>query len=248
MRYKLTLAYDGTDFYGWQNQPGLRTVQQELEEAVLPLSPNFAHVDIHGSGRTDAGVHAHGQVAHFDLAREMTPTQLRRAINGRLLSGDVRVLEAAIAPDDFDARRSAHSKEYRYRLWNAEVLEPTQRRYRAHVSKTLNLDAIREAAALFLGERDFSAFSANTSREIESTVRTIYSLDICADGPEVEFRVTGNGFLYKMVRSISGFLIAVGIGREKPRAVTEILDSKIRTARVESAQPQGLTLWRVWYD
>ncbi len=248
MRYKLTISYDGTDFHGWQVQPDFRTVQQELEEAVLPLSPNSEPVIIHGSGRTDAGVHANGQVAHLDLDRVMTPVQLRRALNGRLLCRDVRVLEAEVAAADFDARRSAHGKEYRYRIWNAEVMDPMQRRYRALVTKPLDLDSIREAAIHFIGEKDFCAFSAASSHEIESTVRKIYSLDIVADGPAVEFRVTGNGFLYKMVRSISGFLIAVGIGREKPEAVDEIIESQTRTSRVESALPHGLTLWRVWYD
>ena len=248
MRYKLTLSYDGTDFHGWQVQPGFRTVQQELEAAVLPLSPNADPVLIHGSGRTDAGVHANGQVAHMDLAREMTLLQIRRAMNGRLRTGDVRILQAEAVAPDFDARRSARGKEYRYRIWNAEVLAPLQRRYRAHVIKPLNIPAMQEAAARFVGEKDFCAFSAKPSHEIEDTVRTIFSLDVVADTSEVEFRVTGSGFLYKMVRSIAGFLIAVGTGHEEPSAVDEIIASKLRTSRVASAPPQGLTLWRVWYD
>lgn len=248
MRYKITIAYDGTDFHGWQTQPGFRTVQQELSEAMLPLCPDSNAPIVYGSGRTDAGVHAHGQVAHFDLAREMTPIQLRRAINGCLPREDVRVMDAVIAADDFDARRSAHSKEYRYRIWNAEVAEPVQRLYNAHVRKPIAVDAMRSAAAYFIGEHDFLAFSANPSREIESTVRTIYSLEVLSDGPQIELRVVGNGFLYKMVRSISGFLIAVGTGAEKPSAVKDVMESKIRTARVETAPPQGLTLWEVHYN
>jgi len=248
MRYKLTISYDGTDFHGWQAQQGFRTVQQELEEAIRPLSPHSDPVIIHGSGRTDGGVHANGQVAHMDLDRVMTPTQLRRAVNGRLRCRDTRVLEAEVAAPDFDARRSAHGKEYRYRIWNAEVMDPLQRRYRAHVTKPLNIDSMRKAAAHFIGEKDFCAFCATSSHEIASTVRRIYTLEVDGDGPEVELRVTGNGFLYKMVRSIAGFLISVGIGHESPEAVDEIIESKIRTSRVNSAPPQGLTLWRVWYD
>lgn len=248
MRYKLTLSYDGTDFSGWQVQPGMRTVQQELEAAVLPLSPNAEPVIIHGSGRTDAGVHANGQVAHMDLDREMRPTQLRRAINGRMTAGDVRILQAEIAAPDFDARRSARGKEYRYRIWNAEVMDPVQRRYRAHVIKPLDIEAMQEAALRFVGEKDFCAFSATPSRILESTVRTIFSVTIVAEGPAIEIRVAGSGFLYKMVRGISGFLISVGTGREDPAAVNEIIASKLRTSRVSSAPPQGLTLWRVWYD
>jgi len=248
MRYRLTIAYDGTDFYGWQKQPGLRTIQEELEHAFLALSPKNAPVRMHGSGRTDAGVHAEGQVGHVDLDRELTPVQLRRALNGRLPPREVRILTAEPTTDDFDARRHAVGKEYRYRIWNTEVLNPLQARYRTHVIHPLDIGSMRDAATHFLGEQDFSAFSANPSREIDSTVREIYSIEIVADNPEIEIRVSGNGFLYKMVRSISGFLIAVGIGRENPKAVKEILASKIRTARVESAPPQGLSLYRVWYD
>lgn len=248
MRYRLTMAYDGTDFYGWQKQPGLRTIQQELEDAFLALSPGHTPVRMHGSGRTDAGVHAEGQVGHVDLNRELTPLQLRRALNGRLPPREIRVLTAEPAADDFDARRSALGKEYRYRIWNTEVLHPLQARYRTHVTHPLDIAGMREAATHFLGEQDFCAFSANPSREIDSTVRTIFNIEIVDDGPEIEIRVSGNGFLYKMVRSMAGFLIAVGIGREKPEAVNEIIASKNRTARVETAHPQGLSLYRVWYD
>lgn len=248
MRYQLTIAYDGTDFYGWQKQPGLRTIQQELENAFLPLSPQNTPVRVNGSGRTDAGVHAEGQIAHADLDRKLTPVQLRRALNGWLPPREIRILTAEPATDVFDARRDALGKEYRYRIWNTEVLHPLLARYRTHVVRPLNITTMRNAAACFLGEKDFSAFSANPSRTIDSTVREIYNIEIVAHGPEVEIRVSGNGFLYKMVRSISGFLIAVGIGRENPEAVEEILASKIRTARVESASPQGLSLYRVWYD
>ena len=249
MRWKIKVAYDGTDFHGWQRQPGFRSVQQDLEEAATKLARDGGYVSVHGSGRTDAGVHAHGQIAHFDLEREreITPAQLRNAMNGCLAANDVRVMEAEQVADDFDARRSAVAKEYRYRIWNAEILDPAERRTRAHVMRPMNIDAVREAAALFIGEHDFAAFSANPLREVESTVRIVNSIDVVAEGPAVEFRVNGNGFLYKMVRSISGFLIAVGIEREKPEAVTEIMESRTRTARVESAPPQGLTLWEVFY-
>ena len=245
-RYRATIAYDGTDFFGWQRQPSARSVQQDLEEALLPLSPDGAPVAVHGSGRTDAGVHARGQVAHFDLAREMDPVALRRALNTRL-APDVRVLAAAVAAPDFDARRSAHSKQYRYFVWNAEVMDPARRRFRHHVPRALDLAAMRRAAAGFVGEHDFAAFTANPDRPVESTVRRVFAVEVEGDGPEVEIRVTGNGFLYKMVRSISGFLLAVGTGREKPEAVAEVLASRVRTARVESAPACGLSLWQVFY-
>ena len=246
-RYRVLVAYDGTDFSGWQRQVDRRSVQQTLEEALLPLSPGGAPVAVNGSGRTDAGVHARGQVAHFDLGREIDGASLRRALNDRLPE-DVRVLAAEPAPPDFDARRSAHGKEYRYRVWNAEVMDPVLRRFRHRVPRALDLAAMRRAASLFVGEHDFAAFTANPQRPVESTVRRVYAVEVDAsEPPEVEIRVSGEGFLYKMVRSIAGFLIAVGTGKERPEAVREVLDTRLRTARVESAPARGLCLWRVWY-
>ena len=178
---------------------------------------------------------------------------MQRALNSTL-PPDIRILDAAFAPPDFHAQFSAHRKEYRYFVWNGEVLPPERRLYAAHIRNPLDLEAMREAAGRFLGEHDFAAFTANPHRNVRTTVRTILGLDILADDPEdgggrlVEFRVRGNGFLYKMVRSIAGFLLAVGLGRERPEAVDEVLRSSVRTARVESAPPQGLFLWQVWYE
>lgn len=245
-RYRAIVAYDGTDFHGWQKQPGFRSVQEDLENAIRPLSPDGAPVDVHGSGRTDAGVHARGQVAHFDLARDIPPASLCRAINMRL-QPDVRILRIEPAEQNFDARRSAHSKEYRYRIFNAEHMDPSLRRHRCHVSHALDIDAMRSAARDFVGEHDFAAFSANPQREVESTVRIVYSLEVVAELPEIEIRVVGNGFLYKMVRSISGYLISIGLGKAKADSVPAVIESKIRTARVESAPACGLFLWRVHY-
>ncbi len=245
-RYRATISYDGTDFSGWQTQTGRRTVQSTLEEALLPLSPGGAPVQVFGSGRTDAGVHARAQVAHFDLGRELPPESLCRAVNDKL-PPDVRVLDAVPAAPDFDARRSAHAKEYRYFVWNAENENPLLRRYRTRVSRRLDLSAMRAAAAHFVGEHDFAAFCANPQRPVESTVRTVFWVEVEGEAPDVVIRVAGNGFLYKMVRSISGFLLSVGIGKEKPEAVAEVLESRVRTARVESAPARGLCLWQVWY-
>ena len=247
-RYRILVAYDGSDFKGWQRQPGQRTVQAALEDALSPLAAPDEHPVVSGSGRTDAGVHARGQTAHFDLRREMEPDALRRAMNNHL-EQDVRVLSASVAAPDFDARRSAHCKEYRYFVWNAEEMDPVRRRYFAHVSQALDLGAMRSAAAKFLGEHDFAAFSANPQRPVESTVRRIDSIEIVAENPPVvEIRVVGNGFLYKMVRSISGFLLSVGAAKAKEAEIETIFASKTRTARVESAPACGLFLWRVWYE
>ena len=258
MRYRLLIAYDGTAYNGWQRQPsGLPSVQQTLEEALLPFArhgkapaPPGAGYVVVGSGRTDAGVHARGQVAHVDLDRNLSPAALRRALNATLPE-DIRILDAAVAAPDFHAQFSAHGKEYRYFVWNGETLPPHRRLYAAHVRNRLDLGAIRDAAARFVGEHDFAAFTVNPHRTVLTTVRTVFGIDV-VETPEtfgslVEFRVRGGGFLYKMVRSIAGFLIAVGLGRERPEAVDEVLASKVRTARVESAPPQGLFLWAVDY-
>lgn len=245
-RYRVTVAYDGTDFKGWQKQPGLRTVQETVEEAVRHLAPEGAEIVIHGSGRTDAGVHAFGQVAHFDLDREMPPIQLRRALN-RWLPYDVRILDVERVDNTFHARRTAHSKEYRYRIYNAEVMHPMYLRTCAHVSKPLNIEKMKQAASILIGEHDFAAFTANPNREVETTVRHVYSIDFVEEGPVLELRFTGNGFLYKMVRSLTGVLISVGEGKFEPEFVQVIMDSKVRTAIVETAPARGLALYKVNY-
>lgn len=258
MRYRLLIAYDGTAYNGWQRQPsGLPSVQQTIEEALLPFArhgkapvPADAGYTVIGSGRTDAGVHARGQVAHVDMDRDIAPVALRRALNASLPE-DIRVLDAAVAAPDFHAQFSTCGKEYRYFIWNGETLPPHRRLYAAHVRNALDLEAMREAAARFVGEHDFAAFTVNPHREVRTTVRTVFAVDIVASaeafGTLVEIRVRGGGFLYKMVRSIAGFLIAVGLGRERPEAIDEVLASRVRTARVESAPPQGLFLWSVDY-
>ena len=258
-RYRIVVAYDGTAYSGWQRQPSLPSVQQEIEDALAPFArrkgdPPAAPdapppVPVTGSGRTDAGVHARRQVAHFDLTRDIEPLSVLRALNSTL-PADIRVVEAARADPDFHAQFSTHGKEYRYFIWTAEVMPPERRFYAAHVRNRLDLVAVRAAAARFVGEHDFAAFTVNPHRFVRTTVRTVFSIDVVDSevGRLVEFRVRGGGFLYKMVRSIAGFLIAVGLGRERPEAVDEVLESKTRTARVESAPPQGLFLWDVWYE
>lgn len=245
MRFKLTIAYDGTNYAGWQVQPGHITVQEMIEGAIEATSGT--KVKLHGSGRTDRGVHARGQVAHFDLDTRMTPRSMLFALNSRL-PPDIRILSASRAAPDFHARRTAHSKEYRYKIFNGQILMPQDRLYAVQVHKPLDLAAMREGAARFVGEHDFKAFMANPQREIDSTVRTITAFAISKRGSMITLRVRGNGFLYKQVRSMAGMLIRVGHGQEDPARITELLDTcAARTAHVPSAPPQGLTLWKVWY-
>lgn len=245
MRFCLTIAYDGTNYAGWQVQPGHTTVQEVIELAIEAMAG--VRVKLHGSGRTDRGVHARGQVAHFDLDTRMTVRSILFALNARLPQ-DIRITSVKKVGDNFHARRTAHSKEYRYCIFNGKILAPQERLYAVQVHRPLDLDLMREGASRFVGEHDFRPFMANPQREIDSTVRTITDFEISKRGSFITLRVRGNGFLYKQVRSMVGMLIRIGHGQESPERITELLDScASRTARVPSAPPQGLTLWRVWY-
>jgi tRNA pseudouridine38-40 synthase len=243
-RYRITVAYDGSQYAGWQVQPAHMTVQQRLEEVLASLSGET--VKIHGSGRTDQGVHAEGQVAHFDLMKRWQPPVLHKGLNA-LLPADIRVLRVARAKADFHARRSARKKEYRYIIWNGEVMDPCRRFYATHVRRPLDVKVMQAAAHELVGRHDFAAFTANPNRIVESTVRKIEYLNVRKQGPLITVTVASEGFLYKMVRSICGLLIRVGEGAVTPQEVREILASRLRTARVPTAPPEGLSLWRVWY-
>ncbi|MBU4199435.1 MAG: tRNA pseudouridine(38-40) synthase TruA [Verrucomicrobia bacterium] len=243
-RYKLTLAYDGAAYAGWQVQPGHRTIQGELENALATLAGST--VKVHGSGRTDQGVHAAGQVAHADLPRAWLPRDLRRTLNA-LLPPDIRLLNASRVKGDFHARRSAVSKEYRYLIWNDEVMPPCLRLYRTHIRVPLAVPVMRAAAAALVGHHDFASFTANPNRPVESTVRHLTRLSIRRHGKEITIIARSEGFLYKMVRSLVGLLIRVGSGAVPPAEAKAILRSRERTARVPTAPPEGLFLWRVQY-
>ncbi len=243
-RLRFTVAYDGTSYAGWQIQPGQITVQQVLQEAFADLTGEF--VKVHGSGRTDAGVHAAGQVIHVDTLCTLSPIAFVRALNVRLPQ-DIRMLDGEVADDAFHARKSAIAKEYRYYIYQGEIILPHVRLYRAHVHKTLDVDAMRQALSLLEGTHDFAAFSANPDREVETTVRTIFSVGLQSHGSELMLSLRGDGFLYKMVRSIAGWLIRVGRGQVPPEDTQSVLDSRVRTAAVPTAAPEGLFLWRVEY-
>lgn len=244
-RYRFTVAYDGTAYAGWQVQPGQVTVQHVLQEAFADLCRES--VIVHGSGRTDAGVHAAGQVIHVDTGFSLPAVAFVRALNVRL-PRDVRVLDAARVADTFHARKSATSKEYRYFIYQGEIMLPHLRLYRAHVHKPLDVDAMRQALEILVGTHDFAAFSANPDREVETTVRTIFGASLQVEGPEIMLSLRGDGFLYKMVRSIAGWLIRVGRGEVAAAGTQAVLDSCLRTAAVPTAAPEGLFLWCVEYE
>lgn len=245
--YKLTLAYDGTDYAGWQLQSNGTAVQEIVERAIERIFRE--KVRVHGSGRTDAGVHALGQVAHFHVskARATIPLKnLRRAFNGALPPG-VRVLKVERVANDFHARFLAHEKTYRYRIFCGEVMDPFLQRWAAYWPRPLDLAAMRRAARVLAGRHDFAAFSANPRREQESTVRTLKRLSVARRGKLVTITATADGFLYKMVRSLAGALVKVGAGKLTAADIQCILASKKRTALVETAPPHGLFLVRVKY-
>ncbi len=250
MNYKLLIQYDGTDFHGWQIQGDLRTVQGELTGALSLIDGR--EVIVHGSGRTDAGVHAEGQVASVEIQREISAKKLRNAINGNV-GRDVRVLEAEVVSSEFHARYSALGKTYVYRIVNGPVMSPFWSRYAHHEARPLNLSQMQAAAELFLGKHDWTAFSAAQS-EVEDRVRTITDLEISERLDErsrstmIEIRVSADGFLRYMVRAIAGTLLCVGRGELLHNNVNEAFAVGVRPTIAATAPACGLALLSVRYD
>ena len=250
MNYKLLLQYDGTDFHGWQIQEGRRTVQGELTHALSLIDGRS--VNVHGSGRTDAGVHAEGQVASVEIQREITMAKLRAAINGNI-GRDVRVLAVETVADDFHARYSALEKTYVYRIVNGPVISPFWFRYAHHEARPLNLENMQRMTQLFRGEHDWTAFSAAQS-DVEDRVRTVTHLEIGERIDErspsslIEIRVSAEGFLRYMVRAIAGTLMAVGRGELDRDAIDEALSTGVRPLEAVTAPACGLTLVSVLYE
>ena len=250
MNFKLLIQYDGTDFHGWQVQGSLRTVQGELQRVIGMLED--AEVKIIGSGRTDAGVHAEGQVANVVLNRPFTPERLRSAINGNLWR-DTRILQVEKAADDFHARFSAKGKYYVYRVVNAPIISPFWVRYAHHEARPLDVARMNETARLFLGKHDWTAFSAASS-DAEHRVRTIKEFtveskwDTRANAGIIEFRIMGDGFLRYLVRSIVGTLLEVGRGEKDSDTIQMAIVSGDRCLSGKTAPALGLTLMKVFYE
>ncbi len=243
MRLKLTIQYDGTGFRGWQSQPGELTVQDALESALLSF--DCGRVAVHGAGRTDAGVHALGQVAHFDIDKSLEAGTWIRAINVKL-PADIRVVGVERVNEDFHARMGAKGKLYRYRAATGDVLSPFVRRYVAHAPYDHDLDRMRDAAAVLLGRHDFEAFTVK-DRETLTTTRDLRRLDVVRQGDEIWIEAEANGFLRAMVRTLAGTLLAVGDGRMPVGQVAEALEAKQRDLAGPTAPARGLTLVRVDY-
>lgn len=241
--HKITIQYDGTNYHGWQMQPNGRTIQGELTRVLSLL--DHRPVTVHGAGRTDAGVHAEGQVANFLLERDCDPGYLRDAINGNL-DRDVRVTDVEVVAGSFNARFSARLKTYRYQIWNGPVASPFLNRYAYHHRNDLDIPAMQRAAAGLVGTHDFSAFTVHDS-EIEDRVRTLKRLDVRREGSRILIMAAADGFLRYMVRTISGTLIEVGSGRRAAESVASVLESRDRRNAGAKASACGLTLVRVDY-
>ena len=240
---RAVVSYDGTDFHGWQRQPGQRTVQGCLEDAIHELLGE--RVVVRGAGRTDSGVHADGQVASLALASRIPPHGLLRGLNS-LLPADVALVDVVEAAPGFDARFSARGKVYRYTVWNHMVRSPRHARNTWHVRRTLDMAAIRDAAAALVGEHDFRAFRAADCERL-TTRRILRSFEVDRQGAVLTFDVEATAFLKNMVRILVGTLVDVGRGVIGPDAVARMLQTGDRKAGGMTAPPQGLTLLRVLY-
>jgi tRNA pseudouridine38-40 synthase len=261
--FKITLAYDGTGFVGWQRQASGTSIQGLLEDALRALDERA--VAVAGAGRTDSGVHALGQIASFSLDRNIEPGVLLRALNARL-PASVRVLAAEVVATAFHARFGATRKTYRYRIWNGDPMSPFERAYAWHLPGPLDVGAMRAAAILVEGRRDFAAFQAAGS-STRSSEREVFSSVVVSRGDRgpretaqpavpdsglachslVEYEITGSGFLRHMVRNIVGSLVEVGRGRRPPEWMSTLLDERDRTRAGPTAPAQGLVLVAVEY-
>jgi tRNA pseudouridine38-40 synthase len=247
VKFKLTIAYDGTHYAGWQAQKTGTGVQQRIEEAIQKLFPSAKAGRLHSSSRTDAGVHALGMVAQVEIQPCLMPSsKLALAINAHL-PPDIRVMKTTRCREDFDARFDATGKQYRYFVWNHPVMNPLLTHQAWHVARPLDLAAMREAARHFPGKHDFKSLAATRGYEMKSTVRTLWRCEIRRSGPLLTFIIEGDGFLYKMCRGIVGTLVQVGQGKLVPSGMAEILRRQDRSAAGMTAPAHGLVLWKVFY-
>ncbi|MCR5421106.1 MAG: tRNA pseudouridine(38-40) synthase TruA [Lachnospiraceae bacterium] len=241
-RIMLTIAYDGTNYSGWQIQPDKPTIEGVLNTELSKLFNEEVHVI--GASRTDAGVHAEGAVAVFDTESTIPGDRYPFVIN-QVLPDDICIMESKQVSDDFHPRKINCRKTYEYRIYNDTFIPPLKRLYYHHVYGKLDIDVMNEAAKYLVGEHDFVSFSCGRSYT-PTTVRTIYDLSVRREDKEVIISVTGNGFLYNMVRIISGTLIEIGQGKYSPQAVNDILEKKDRTSAGQTVPAKGLCLVR--YD
>lgn len=242
-RIKMTFGYDGTEFAGYQVQPNQRTVQAELDAALSNVFSKQVHTT--ASGRTDRGVHAVHQVAHFDIQTSVPVDKMPQIINAHL-PDDISITAIEVVPEDFHARYDVREKTYCYVIDNQRYPRILHKRFAWHIPQILDIQAMVKASRYLIGEHDFTSFCSSKT-EVQDKVRTIYDIGISAEDEIVRFYVKGNGFLYNMVRTIVGSLVEVGKGRESPEAIETILEAKDRTQGLPTAPPQGLILWNILY-
>ncbi len=243
MRIKLVISYDGTNYHGWQRQKNGVSVQEVLENAIENATGE--KVSATASGRTDAGVHAKGQVVHFDTDSTIPPEKFYKAINPRLPS-DIKVLSSAMEKDSFSAVKSAKKKTYKYSFYFSEVELPLRERYAVMLEEEPDFERMQEGAKAFEGEHDFKAFCASGS-SVKTTVRRIYSLDIIREEEGFSVLVTGNGFLYNMVRIIAGVILDIGYGKKSVADIEKAFSSGKREVLGKTLPAKGLTLEKVEY-
>lgn len=247
VRFKLTIAYDGTGYAGWQLQKNAISVQQRVEEAFRKLFPDV--VRVHSSSRTDTGVHAMGMVAHVDIPRaelKMDERQLLLAVNS-FLPEDVRLNEVRKMKPNFHARFDAKKKQYRYVIWNHPAMNPLLRNRAWQVAVPLDFERMQKAAKLFVGKKDFQSFASAHEYKMETTVRRVTGCKVYQRGSELTVVIEGEGFLYKMCRGIVGTLVLVGQRKLTQKNIREIFRKRDRQVAGMNAPACGLTLWRVFY-
>lgn len=241
---KLTIEYDGTDYCGWQIQPNGITVQQCINDALSRIEGK--PVCVTGAGRTDSGVHALGQAASFATDSNIPSEKYRDALNS-LLPDSIRIAASEAVAPDFNARFSAKQKTYKYTIRNAHTASAVGGRYEYHCPYPLDTDKMRRACEYYVGEHDFAAFMASGS-SVKDTVRTIFDAHLDIDMPSIVFSVTGNGFLYKMVRLMTGTLLDIGKGKHEPEYIKRLLEEKGGIRAVTAVPAKGLLLYSIKYD
>ncbi len=247
---KLTIAYDGTEFHGWQIQSDKPTIQGAITDVLRRITQES--IFLHGAGRTDAGVHARGQVAHFKTRAELSPTEFQRALNA-LLPPAIRIVSAEEVGPDFHARWQALSKTYRYRIYRGRVVPPTEWRYVLHYPFPLDLDSMRRGCALYVGTHDFTSFAASTGSEEDdqerTTIREIYEAQVsdAQHGDELHVTVRGKSFLRYMVRKMVGTLLDVGRGKLRSEDIARLYEIRDRSKSGPTVPPQGLWMVSVEY-
>jgi tRNA pseudouridine38-40 synthase len=244
MRYKLTIAYDGTNYSGWQVQENAPSIQALVQKALITA---LRHpLDLTGSSRTDSGVHARGQIAHFDTSTSFDPARLRISLNA-LLPSDIRILQIDPVPADFHARYSALSKIYHYHLHIDPIADPFTKLYRHQVYGPFDLDKLQKGALQFVGMHDFTSFANTKEAPEKDAVRTLFRLDAVLQKGGARLEFEGNGFLYKMVRNITGTLLDIAAGKIDPVQIPSILAARDRRKASFAAPAQGLFLMKIVY-